>query len=132
MNSTPDGYPLVDLALSRRLERAEGRGSVGFVEASARAVPGRGAEWTELGGTYALFDGPASPITQTFGLGIFQTPTAADFDALESFFRDRGAPTQHEVSPLADPATLVLLNERGYEPFEFTSILFRPIGGEIR
>jgi hypothetical protein len=132
VNSTPDGYPLVDLALARRLERAEGKSSVGFVEASAQAVPERRAEWAEIGGTFALFDGPNSPITQTFGLGMFQTPTAGDFEALEVFFRDRGAPTQHEVSPLADPATLTLLNERGYEPFEFTSILFRPIGGEVR
>jgi GNAT superfamily N-acetyltransferase len=132
---SPDAFPLVDLALSRRLERAEGKSSVGFVEASAKAVPERRAEWAEwaeIGGTFALFDGPNSPITQTFGLGMFQTPTAADVEALEAFFRDRGAPTQHEVSPLADPATLTLLNERGYEPFEFTSILFRPIGGEIQ
>ena len=127
-----DGYPLVDLALSRRLERAEGSGAARFVEASARACPDRRAEWAEIAGAYALFDGPASPITQTFGLGMLQPPTAADLDALEAFFRDRGAPVFHEVSPLADPATLTLLNERGYRPCEFTSILFRPIGGDIR
>ena len=129
---TPDGYPLVDLPLARRLERAEGKSSVGFVEASAKSVPERQAEWADIAGACALFDGPASPITQTFGLGMVRPPTAADFDALEAFFRDRGAPVFHEVSPLADPATLTLLNERGYQPFEFTSILFRPIGGEIR
>ena len=33
----------------------------------------------------------------------------------------------HEVSPLADPSVLPLLNERGYEPFEFTSVMFLPI-----
>ena len=98
----------------------------------ARAIPGRRAEWTEVAGTYAMFDGPASPITQTFGLGMFQPPTAADFDALETFFRDRRAPVFHEVSPLADPAALALLTERGYQPFEFTSVLFRPIGPDFR
>ena len=85
-----------------------------------------------MAGTYAMFDGPASPITQTFGLGMFQPPTAADFDALETFFRDRRAPVFHEVSPLADPAALALLTERGYQPFEFTSVLFRPIGPDFR
>jgi GNAT superfamily N-acetyltransferase len=132
MSNTPDAYPMVDLALARRLERAEARSCAGFTEASAKVAPGRKAEWIDVGGTYAMFDGPASPITQTFGLGMFQTPMPADFEALESFFRDRGAPVFHEVSPLADPATLSLLNERGYEPFEFTSVLFRPIGAEIR
>lgn len=125
-------FPLINLLLSQRLERAEGRSSVGFVEAAARAAPGRRSEWTEIAGAHALFDGPTSPITQTFGLGIHQPPTAADFDALETFFSNRGAPVFHEVSPLADPATLMLLNERGYRPCEFTSILFQPLGGELR
>jgi hypothetical protein len=129
---TPQIYPFADLALARRLERAEGTSCATFAEASARAIPGRRAEWTEVAGTYAVFDGPASPITQTFGLGMFQPPTGADFDALEAFFRDRGAPVFHEVSPLADPATLALLTERGYQPFEFTSVLFRPIGPDFR
>lgn len=127
-----DGFPLVDLALSRRLERAEGLSSARFVEAAARAAPSRRSEWAEIAGAFALFDGPESPITQTFGLGMSRPPTAVDFNALEAYFRDRGAPVFHEVSPLADPATLTLLNERGYRPCEFTSILFRPIGGEIR
>jgi GNAT superfamily N-acetyltransferase len=74
-----------------------------------------------------MFDGPASPITQTFGLGMFEPPTAADFATMEEFFATRGAPTYHEVTPLADPAALSLLNARGYEPFEFTSVMYRPV-----
>jgi hypothetical protein len=74
-----------------------------------------------------MFDGPSSPVTQTFGLGMFAPPTADDFATLESFFRERGAPVDHEVSPLADPATLTLLNERGYRPIEFTNVMYQPI-----
>src|SRR5262249_38191931 len=50
---------------------------------------------------------------------------------IEGFFRERGAPVFHEVSPLAEPAVFALLNERGYQPFEFTSVLFRPVQGGI-
>lgn len=125
-------YPFSDQALARRLERAEGRASADFVEARARLDPGSGACWTEVAGAYALFDGPASPITQTFGLGMVQPATAADLLALETFFGERGAPVQHEVSPLAGPALLALLNERGYRPLEFTSVLFRPIRRDLR
>ena len=118
-------YPFADLDLSRRLERAEGTSAVRNVEGRARVSPERGATWTEIAGAYALFDGPESPITQTFGLGLFQAPSAGDLAALESFFIDRGAPVFHEVSPIADPQTVTLLNARGYQPVELTSVLYR-------
>jgi len=124
-------YPFIDLALSRRLERAEGRGCVRFAEVRALLTPESGAEWIDVAGAYAVFDGPASPVTQTFGLGMFQAPTDADFDALESFFRSRGAAVDHEVSPLADPATLALLTARDYKPIELTSVMFRPIDRDL-
>jgi acetyltransferase (GNAT) family protein len=119
--------PFADLALARRLERAEAVSSARFVEARARIVPACGACWIEVGGAYAMFDGVASPVTQTFGLGLFQAPAAGDLDRLEAFFHARGAPAYHEVSPLADPALVPMLNERGYHPFEFTSVMYRSI-----
>ena len=119
--------PFADLALARRLERAEATSSSCFVEARARLFPASGACWIEVAGAYAMFDGVGSPITQTFGLGMFEAPTPGDLDRLEAFFHERGAETHHEVSPLADPALVPLLNERGYQPFEFTSVMYRPI-----
>ncbi|HWW74651.1 MAG TPA: GNAT family N-acetyltransferase [Pyrinomonadaceae bacterium] len=116
-----------DLPLSRRLEKAEAHGGVGFVEARARVSPEVGAGWIECAGAYAMFDGVESPVTQTFCLGIFATPNAEDFARVEEFFRERGAQVFHEVSPLAAPPTLELLNARGYQPCEFTSVMFRPL-----
>jgi GNAT superfamily N-acetyltransferase len=121
-----------DLALSRRLERAEARSNAEYVEARARASPDSGAQWIEVAGAYAMYDGVASPLTQTFGLGVFQAVTSADMENIEQFYRKRGAPVFHEVSPLADLSTLALLNERGYHPVEFTSVMFRPIAGGVR
>jgi hypothetical protein len=89
--------------------------------------PESGAEWIEVGGAYAMFDGAASLITQTFGLGLFGEITKIEMDALESFFRERGAPVYHEVSPLASGEVLALLGERGYRAVELTSVMFRPI-----
>ena len=116
-----------DLSLARRLERAEGRGNAEFVEARARVSPEVGARWTEVAGAYAMFDGVESPLTQTFCLGLFGTATAEDLERVEAFFSERGAQVFHEVSPLADPALLELLNGRGYQPVEFTSVMFRSI-----
>jgi len=117
-----------DLALARRLERAEGTSAVRNVEGRARVFPDRGATWTEIAGAYAMFDGPDSPVTQTFGLGLFQAPTIEDFAAIEAFFTGRGAPVLHEVSPLADAQTFTLLNARGYQPIEFTSVMYQEVG----
>src|SRR6185295_18845386 len=38
----------------------------------------------------------------------------------------------HEVSPMADPQTVTLLNARGYQPVELTSVLYRVLGGPER
>jgi Acetyltransferase (GNAT) family len=124
-------YPFADLALARRLEKAEARANVAFIEARAKAFPESGAEWIEVAGTYAMFDGPTSPVSQTFGLGIFQANSNEDLDQIERFFTDRGTEVFHEVSPLADPGTFSLLNERGYQPIEFSSVLFRPISRDL-
>jgi GNAT superfamily N-acetyltransferase len=116
-----------DLELARRLERAEGRANAEFVETRARLMPESGACWIERAGALSMFDGVESPLTQTFGLGLFDTVTPADMEAIERFYAERAAPVFHEVSPLADAKLVALLNERGYEPFEFTSVMFRPI-----
>src|SRR4051794_10915575 len=128
VDSTLDRAMHCDLALSQRLERTEATANARFVEARARAFPGSGAGWIEVGGTYAMFDGPRSPITQTFGLGLFQLPTADELDRIEAFFADRGAPTTHEVSPLAHKEMLTMLGDRGYRPVELTSVMFQPLG----
>lgn len=120
-----------DHSLSRRLERAEAHSNASFVEARARIEPESGAEWIDVAGAYAMYDGPASPLTQTFGLGLFDPVTAAELDRLEEFFQRRGAPVFHEVSPLADPGLLPLLSERGYRPIELTSVMYRPVREEL-
>ena len=118
---------LADHALSRRLERAEAVANKAFIEARAASTPDSEAEWMEVAGTYAMYDGPHSPCTQTFGLGLFDLPKPADMHLLEAFFRDRGAPVFHEVSPLAGKELLTILGERGYRPVELTSVLFLPL-----
>lgn len=127
-----NSYPFADLDLARRLERTEALGNVEFIEARGRCFPDRGATWIEVAGAYAMFDGAGSPLTQTFGLGLFQPATAEDLDTLEQFFQQRGAAVFHEVCPLADQSALTLLNERGYKPIEFSSVLYRPITPDLR
>lgn len=126
--TTNESFLFSDLTMARRLERAEAHSNAEFVETRARVFPNSGARWIEVAGAYAMYDGVKSPVTQTFGLGLFQTVTPAEMETVEQFYRERGAPIFHEISPLADLSLLALLNERGYHPVEFTSVMFRPIG----
>lgn len=122
--------PSVDIALARRLERAEAMANAASVDSRRVRQPEVRAEWTEVAGLYAMFDGPDSPLTQTFGIGVFDSFLEPEFDRVEAFFTDRGVPTFHEVSSFADPATMSLLAARGYSPIEASVVLVRPISSE--
>jgi GNAT superfamily N-acetyltransferase len=117
-----------DRGLSRRLERAEGHACAQFAEARRRLFPDSGAEWIQCAGAYAVFDGTDSPVTQSFGLGIFEDLTAASLDVIEEFFFDRGVHADHEVSPHVGVAALELLCARNYRPVEISSVLYRIVG----
>ncbi len=120
-------YPLSDLTLARRLERTEACANASFVEARAALDPASGAVWMEVGGTYAMFDGRESPLTQTFGLGLFADLEPRDLERLEAFFRERDAPVNHEVSPLSGVPLVRELADRGYRVAEQTSVMYQPI-----
>ena len=127
--NAPDRPQVTDLALSQRLERAEAKASAAYVESRARVAPTLGAEWRDFGGTYAMFDGVGSPLSQTFGLGLFSDPTHEQLESIESFFTTRGAEVFHEVSPLADPKLLGILADRDYRPIELTSVMHQRLTG---
>src|SRR3954468_24874808 len=100
--------PRVDIALAKTLERAEAMANAATVEARGAVRPQVGAEWIEVAGAYAMFDGPDSPITQTFGLGLFEPFAEPEFEQVEHFFTTRGAGSAHEVSSFAAQSTLGL------------------------
>jgi hypothetical protein len=118
---------LSDISLARRLERTEGRGNAAFVDAQARVDPSSGAIWTSVGGTFAMFAGVGSPISQTFGLGIHLPLAEKELDTLEHFFRSRGSAVSHEVCPLAGVDVYATLTRRGYIPVELSTVLYQPI-----
>lgn len=125
--SDPPLWPFCDAALARRLERAEAKSNADFVEARATLDPSRGACWIDVDGIYAMFDGPGSPLTQTFGLGVDRPATDAMLARIESFFFERGSEVSHEVCSLTDPSSLSLLNARGYQAVEMSTVLLRPV-----
>lgn len=124
-------YPNVDLELARRLERAEATANAAFVDSRARIEPDVGATWIDVAGAYAMFDGVGSPLTQSFGLGLFDPFLEREFDTVEQFFTQRGSATAHETSEFAPTATTSLLNARGYTAIEESVVLVRPTALEL-
>ena len=117
--------------MSQKLERTEARANADFVETRARLDPDSGAAWIEVGGAYAMFDGVESPLTQTFGLGIFEDTTAEHLDEIEAFFNERSGPVFHEISPMTDFSLMALLSTRGYQPIELTSVMYRELAKPV-
>jgi hypothetical protein len=118
----------MDLALSRRLERTEGLVGASFTSVRQRLAPEVGAVWRDVDGVCAVFDGPESPMTQTFGLGVACEASVEQLAELEAFFFERGADVMHEVSPLGGIATTALLVARGYQPIELSTVLVQELG----
>jgi len=121
----------MDLALARRLERTEGAIAATFPAVQQEVAPELGATWHDFDGTYAIFDGVTSPMTQTFGLGVFGAVTPQALAAIEAFFETRGAAVMHEVSPFAGVGTLALLVDRGYRPIELSTVLMQPLADRV-
>jgi GNAT superfamily N-acetyltransferase len=118
---------LSDLQLASRLERAEGYACAQFAEARQRLVPGSSSEWMEFAGGFVVFDGPDSPVTQTFALGLAEELSEDTLSAVEHFYEDRGAPVSLEICPLAGVPALNLLCVRKYRPIEISNVVYRPV-----
>lgn len=117
-------------SLAQKLERTEARANMEFVNSHLKMIPESLVEWIDINGTYAMFDGSESPLTQTFGLGLFNKLSESDLDIIENFYKQFSVPVFHEVSPMADPGHLDILIKRGYQPIEMTSVLYKQLSKE--
>jgi GNAT superfamily N-acetyltransferase len=120
--------PFADQDLARRVEEAWAYLGVENARAQARLNPESGASALAIGGGYAVFMGPGSPLSQVQGVGLYGPVGDAEFERMESFYRERGSPVHFELASLADATLLALLSRRGYRAYEQTHVLVRPIG----
>lgn len=95
-------------------------------DTEARNVAGWATEWIEVGGGIASFAGPTSPISHAIGLGMNGPVAESDLDRVEEFYRSRGAPSNLDLCPLADPSLMERLGRRGYRITEFNNVLVAP------
>ncbi len=114
-----------DLALARRLEGNDARANREAVLAAARRRPESGAAAEAFLGGWAMYDGPQSPLTQCFGMGLNGAAEDREMEALEEFYKRRGVACNIELCAHADASLVALLGRRGYRPLEFSNVLAR-------
>jgi GNAT superfamily N-acetyltransferase len=110
-----------DALLARRLEAAEAANARGC----SSVPPGVTAAVLEAGGGVAIFVGAESPLSHVVGLGLNGPVDKQTLDAIEAFFRTRGAKVSIDLCPLADPGLVAALGVRGYRAIEFNNVLVK-------
>src|SRR5687768_163529 len=115
MTPTPSEEVTVDVALARRVERAQ-------AAQNRESTPAGGV--LEVAGGVALFNGPGSPFTQAIGLGLEGPVDAAALARVEAHLGEGG---QVELCSFADPSLAQLLAQRGYRVSEFQQVLVRAL-----
>ena len=115
-----------DLALTQRLESHEAWSSCAHARVQARLYPETGATSLPFAGGHAVYCG-RSPLTQVYGAGLSGPVRAADLDAVEAFYRDRGSAVRLRLCPLADRSLLDLLGERSYRVQDFMNVYARQV-----
>jgi ribosomal protein S18 acetylase RimI-like enzyme len=113
--------PCADIALARRIERAECRLSIG----TAQAVIARAGDAfvVRFGGGAAVFSGSGSPLNKVIGVGFDGPPSAAEWDTVERAFAAKGCPVRVELSTLSDSGVSADLTRRSYVLAEFENVL---------
>lgn len=112
-----------DRELSRRLELCDAWRGVRYAEAYARLHPEAACAVQPVGGGYAVYIRPGSPINSARGMGLAGPVAPEQVLALEDFFLSRGETPRLRLSPLADETLVEQLRLRGYLTSGFFSTL---------
>jgi GNAT superfamily N-acetyltransferase len=112
-----------DLALARRIERAEAENARGCTAAHPQAAAMAAA------GGIAVFAGAESPLSRAVGMGLSGPVPEEELRSVEEFFRARSARPVIDLCPLVDPSLTELLLVRGYGVTEFDNVMVRRLAG---
>jgi len=124
--------PLLDMALAREIELAEGEAAVACAKMRKALQAESDSAVEAIAGGYAVYCGANSPVTQAVGLGLSGPVSKEEFDRLEEFYFSRNEAVRVETCPLADATLLEHYKERGYHVSEFSNVMVRGIAGDER
>jgi GNAT superfamily N-acetyltransferase len=109
-----------------RIESAEAQLIAAGTDAALRRHPDL-AFITPVAGGFACFGEDGAPFNKVVGLGFGGTPSDDLIGDIEEAYATRGAPTQVELTNLADPEIGAMLTGRGYRLVSFENVLGRSL-----
>ena len=115
-----------DTELAARIETAEAQLIAAGSDAALRRNPDL-AFVTPVAGGFACFGEDGAPFNKVVGLGFGGVPSGDLMDEMEGAYAARGAPTQVELTNLADPEIGDMLTRRGYRLVAFENVLGRSL-----
>jgi ribosomal protein S18 acetylase RimI-like enzyme len=113
-----------DTELAARIETAEARLIAAGSAAALRRNPDL-AFVAPVAGGFACFGEDGAPFNKVVGLGFGGVPSGDLMDEIEGAYAARGAPTQVELTNLADPGIGDMLTGRRYRLVAFENVLGR-------
>lgn len=120
----------VDHALASRIEAVEAAELEVLARIVAERLPEIGASVASIAGGSAVFVAPGLNISRAVGMGMHGPVTAEEVEALEDFYRSRGADARVGVSPFADPSLFERLGERGFRLVDLDTVLVHRVHGD--
>lgn len=118
-----------DLHLARALEGAEAETCRAFCEAAAGVHPELVIRVMPCAGGVCTFYGPQDPLNAVKGAGLNGPVDQSEWDEVESLFQRNASSVVVDLCPLADPAFVGLLCDRGYRIGSFETVTFRQLNG---
>ncbi len=110
-----------------RLERAYAMLAMECADSLQERYPDLDAEGRWIAGGVALFAGVGSPLSMAYGMGFEGEVDHGDFEELEEFYNERGAPAVVDACLAAHPSLLRVLEERDYHLLSKTDTLVREL-----
>lgn len=116
-----------DERLIRRLEYGHADSGTAYAKTYLARHPESDVAFEQIGGGWAVFQSPESPVTQALAVGMNGVVTPEELARLIHFFHSRGSAAVIDLSSMADASVLGLLQDRNVVIREISNVLARRI-----
>jgi GNAT superfamily N-acetyltransferase len=121
----------IDRTTAARIEEAQAWRAIHYAQAQHRLRPDLKVAVEAVAGAHLIYAGPQGVVNRAAGLGMSGPVADVQLDAVEEFFRSRGAPVVIDLCPLADRSLIDLLRRRRYTLDSFLNMLALPLDESV-
>jgi hypothetical protein len=120
--AVPARRVIVDHELFNRVEDGIAAERSAFADGMAALQPELEAGWISVAGGRAIFTGVGFFTNRAMAMGLRGSVSADDIGRVETFYAERGVPSEIEIASMVHRSLIQLLNQRGYRLVRFRNI----------